>query len=375
METKRCHHLGHDFRGIKVDWSKWPTQNARNHGPVITCVKCKITRRGISPNTHNGQVAFWKSLRGNQYLKNLLTKTWGCSVKEANQWFARTANQWFARTATTKPEPRSKVWKRKLLEDGDIESHPGPDSLDIVTLNIGGSLATWQALKVLLNEGHLTWCYFRMSDSTLRIGPRTVSSKGYVGYHGPGTYTKDRWQNSTPRGGVAVFVAKKCKSKLISHAHKEHSQLLWVAVQGLLLLNGFSPPGHEDLPQHELAEMFVDLFQGHGLTEVQPWVIWGDFNEKPHDGVLGKLFEAYAGHYVGVGNPTRWDGNSEVDWFSTNRLQRVLQVDSCDLHFSDHIPLRLKLQLHFEETFKAPYRNLSIILFRLVSLITTGKLF
>jgi len=121
--------------------------------------------------------------------------------------------------------------------------------------------------------------------------------------------------------------------------------------------------------------MFVDLFQGHGLTEVQPWVISGDFNEKPHDGVLGKLFEAYAGHYVGVGNPTRWDGNSEVDWFSTNRLQRVLQVDSCDLHFSDHIPLRLKLQLHFEETFKAPYRNLSIILFRLVSLITTGKLF
>ena len=96
--------------------------------------------------------------------------------------------------------------------------------------------------------------------------------------------------------------------------------------------------------------MFVDLFQGHGLTEVQPWVISGDFNEKPHDGVLGKLFEAYAGHYVGVGNPTRWDGNSEVDWFSTNRLQRVLQVDSCDLHFSDHIPLRLKLQLQFEET-------------------------
>ena len=355
-KQKDADHLGHDFRSIKVDWSKWPIQNARNHGPVVTCVKCKITRRRVSPKTltkcrgtkskpHQGQIVFWKSLDGNHYLKNLLTKTWGCSVKEANQWFAR--------TDTTKPTPRSKVWKRKLVEDGDIESQPGPDSLDIITLNAGGSLATWQALKVLLNETHFDVVQLQDVRLTTKYWSalfRTASSKGYVGYHGPGTYTKDRWQNSIPRGGVATFVAKKCKSKLISHAHKEHSQLLCVAVQGLLLFNGYAPPGHEDLPQDELAEMFVDLFQGHGLTEVQPWVISGDFNEKPHDGNLSNLFEAYAGHYFGIGNPTRWDGSREVDWYSTNRPQSVLQVDSCDLHFSDHIPLRLRLQLHFEET-------------------------
>ena len=122
--------------------------------------------------------------------------------------------------------------------------------------------------------------------------------------------------------------------------------------------------------------MFVDLFQGHGLTEVQPWVISGDFNEKPHDGVLGKLFEAYAGHYVGVGNPTRWDGNSEVDWFSTNRLQRVLQVDTVVTYISRIIsPLDLSYNFNLRKPSKAPYRNLSIILFRLISLITTGKLF
>lgn len=71
-----------------------------------------------------------------------------------------------------------------------------------------------------------------------------------------------------------------------------------------------------------------------------------------NDGVLSKLCEAFAGHCVGLGNPTRWDGSREIDWYSTNRPQSVLQVDSCDLHFSDHTPLRLRLQLHFGETFQ-----------------------
>ena len=332
------------FRMLEIMDRLVPVSSVKSPGEELA-LKLSLSVVEPSPSPHQGQIVFWKSLDGNHYLKNLLTKTWGCSVKEANQWFAR--------TDTTKPTPRSKVWKRKLVEDGDIESQPGPDSLDIITLNAGGSLATWQALKVLLNETHFDVVQLQDVRLTTKYWSalfRTASSKGYVGYHGPGTYTKDRWQNSIPRGGVATFVAKKCKSKLISHAHKEHSQLLCVAVQGLLLFNGYAPPGHEDLPQDELAEMFVDLFQGHGLTEVQPWVISGDFNEKPHDGNLSNLFEAYAGHYFGIGNPTRWDGSREVDWYSTNRPQSVLQVDSCDLHFSDHIPLRLRLQLHFEET-------------------------
>ena len=118
------------------------------------------------------------------------------------------------------------------------------------------------------------------------------------------------------------------------------------------------PPGNEGLPQDELAEMFVDLFQGQCLSDAQPWVISGDFNEEPLDGVLGTLFEAYAGHYVGIiGAQTRWSGNSEIDWLSTNRPQRVLQIDSYDLHVCDHIPLRLKLQLHFDETLPGTLQN------------------
>ena len=261
------------------------------------------------------------------------------------------------------PEPRSKSWKRKLVEDGDVAPNPGPDSLDIVTLNVGGSLATRQALKVLLNERQFDVLQLQDVRLNTKDWPailRSASSKGYIGYHGPGTYAKDRWQNPTARGGVATFVAKKCKSKLISHAHKERSQLLCVAVQGFLFLNGYAPPGHEDLPKDELAEMFVDFFQGRCLSDAQPWVVSGDFNEKPADGVLGKLFEAYAGHYVGIGSPTRWTGKSEIDWFFTNRPHGVLQINSCDLHFSDHIPLRLKL-LQFEETLQGTLQTYSYV--------------
>ncbi len=128
-------HLGHDFQTLNtlnVDWSKWPTQHAGNHGPVFTCAKCRIVRRWIYPQNlskccekdsqpHDRQIKFWDSLKGNQYLKNLLTKAWGCSVKEANLWFTK--------IAASKPKPRSKGCTRKLVEDGDVEPNPGPTAL------------------------------------------------------------------------------------------------------------------------------------------------------------------------------------------------------------------------------------------------------
>lgn len=79
-----------------------------------------------------------------------------------------------------------------------------------------------------------------------------------------------------------------------------------------------------------------------------PWVILGDFNDLPLDGVIGQFLQAQGGILAGdptVPSPTRWKGSRCVDW-AMARASPELHLESNGLEnalaISDHIGLHFK---------------------------------
>ena len=358
---------GHEFKEFHAT-EKWPLKKHllhRRDDVHLTCVKCRRIRfrgkigklgpcRGLCPPDHWAQ-RLWKKLQICPQTQRTICKIWGITLREADSWFDSNKSVMKRpriRQGLKKPAARSKVWKRNLIEDGDIESNPGPNCLSLFTLNCNGVSNLWKVLKeVVITSEHRI---FHLQDAQLTEHEFQNVSKfmfghGFYSYHQPGGFHKDGYGHQVPRGGVVTIVPKGILCRYVWSQNMQHTQMLVIAAAGTWFINCYTPPGYDGLPHDELSQMFLDFMQSSHCSFVQPWIMSGDFNYSPPDAPALDVLKGFGGHVMNSDMPTRWQGKKELDWFCTNRPLLCGQVQKMNYAISDHIPLTITISLSHED--------------------------
>ena len=224
--------------------------------------------------------------------------------------------------------------------------HPGP--LSVSCLNTRGDQGAWDALKLgqqpdiwLLQE---TW----LTDSKATAFRRFAYSKGFVAYTQNGAARAGASQ--TGCGGVAVLVRRGLSQKFGAQFSKDDCQGIFVWVQGLFVGSLYAPP-HEHCPQIACAG-FIDAMVAANVKPTNKWFIGGDFNETPSDGLFSEVMPAIGGSISGLGKPTRFEGNREIDFFCSNCAEVVGGVTSPDMVLSDHRILETTVEIPVMRPFR-----------------------
>ena len=118
--------------------------------------------------------------------------------------------------------------------------------------------------------------------------------------------------------------------------------MLGVWVAGWLVANMYTHP-NENGPV-EAGKLLIDLFIADRVAASQAWVLMGDHNEVPSDSSFMGVARAMGGFYHGTGQPTRWEGNREIDWLACNRPQSLEPVVFGEARLSDHKPLVVQVR-------------------------------
>ena len=106
----------------------------------------------------------------------------------------------------------------------------------------------------------------------------------------------------------------------------DHSQSLYVWVSGSIFGSVYAPP-HEDSPA-EAAAQFLDFEMSCEIPTSACWFIGGDFNEEPGKSHFEDTCSVWHGATVRLGEPTRWEGRREIDFFITSFPEGSSEVTS-----------------------------------------------
>ena len=71
----------------------------------------------------------------------------------------------------------------------------------------------------------------------------------------------------------------------------------------------------------------------------------GDLNETPSEGLIQEVVPAIGGQLTGLGRPTRFEGQREIDFFGSNCPHALGLVTSPDIALSDHRILQVKVDI------------------------------
>ena len=248
-------------------------------------------------------------------------------------------------TGHTKPTRKakrvSKVAKAKWRHGGlrgirlGEASHPGPgpQKLHVLSCNAQGAEGAWRFLHtcalasnadvILLQEVSFSTSMVSSFRSSLKKSPFNV-------FFQQGTLNRQRRFN----GGVAILVRKELDQKFAFSKCGDHSQSLYVWVNGSFLGSVYAPP-HEDSPA-EAAAQFLDFQISCEIPTSARWFIGGDFNEEPGKSHFEDTCSVWHGATVRLGEPTRWEGRREIDFFVTSFPEGSSEVISLPLKVSDH---------------------------------------
>lgn len=257
--------------------------NSKANDPKFTCQDIKDT-----PGAANRVRRAWKSLR---LTKNLDGSPF--SIHQVSEWV------------------------RNLLDDGDIESNPGPHQISIFNQNIASAPNCWSQLRRCSID---QWDVLMLQETNMTLKEKTAFGRyawksGYRCFHLPAHCT-----NGKPHHGIGILVRKSLKSRLLFTKDIPLAQVLAINVEGLNLLNIYMNPRGQDAP-------FLQAILEWLLTKVRgaPWMIMGDWSQTPEDNHLCELLQSEGASILGcVANngtwpPTRWEGNRTIDYGITNR--------------------------------------------------------
>ena len=211
--------------------------------------------------------------------------------------------------------------------------------------------------KVLKELGvsciHVPWPLTRMLFSFKRSPslipwrpPSTLKKTPFNVFFQQGTLNRQRRIN----GGVAILVRKELDQKFAFSKCGDHSQSLFVWINGCIFGSVYAPP-HEDSPA-EAAAQFLDFQVSCEIPIFAQWFIGGDFNEIPGKSHFEDTCSAWHGTSVCLGEPTRWEGHREIDFFITSFPEGSSKVSSLPFKVSDHKILSITFQCpsHTKET-------------------------
>ena len=153
-------------------------------------------------------------------------------------------------------------------------------------------------------------------------------------YFQQGTSNRRRVNGNKLSGGVAILVRKDLDQKFAFSKCGDFSQSIYVWVNGCIFGSVYAPP-YADSPA-EAAAQFLDLHVSCEVPCSSPWFIGGDFNEEPGQSHFENICSAWHGSAVRLGEPTRWNGRREIDFFITNHPEAASTVKSLDFVIGDH---------------------------------------
>ena len=220
-------------------------------------------------------------------------------------------------------------------------SHPGPaDSLTVCSFNSQGGPGIWRFARLSLQTSEPDVILFQEASFTENessaFGRYAAGTLGYCWYHQAGSVNARNLS-----GGVGILVRKGIPQRLCGANSEGASQGIFVWVDGTLFGSLYAPP-HEDEPTN-VSSIVLKTFVSHLPNDQQPWFLGGDWNETPQQSHAQDVIEGLGGTLIGLGSPTRWGGNREIDFFFTNQPLGTSDVVALPECMSDHKALRVDL--------------------------------
>ena len=186
-----------------------------------------------------------------------------------------------------------------------------PDLASLLSINVGGAPGAWRLLEENCSEA-LVICLqeINMKPDEWTAYLRMVNKMGYNGFYQPGPSSLDKWGNSRTIGGTAILIHRTLSHKFAWSQSHLGVQSVGVWIHGKLILNIYSPPGHDAVA----AQLLGQWWATNKLDSVQ-WVVVGDFNADPEDSSAARFLTLQKGCLLG--NPeigSRWDSSKFIDW-------------------------------------------------------------
>ena len=228
------------------------------------------------------------------------------------------------------------AWIRDLVEDGDVESQPGPSALDlmtdgldssppmkIMTFNSGGAKGAWSSLSLLLAEKpQIVLLQETAFDEAEAAGFAAQAKK--EGFHAFFAGA----QTSGPHGGAMMLVQETLRSRPAWKFNEIGGAAQAVWVNGTLCFSAYLAPRPDARRvADEIASVILSLPCNH------QWLIGGDFNVLPENPMTETLTEV-GGTITAPVEPARWEGKRIIDYLFANG--EVHQALNLDLRLSDH---------------------------------------
>ena len=143
-------------------------------------------------------------------------------------------------------------------------------------------------------------------------------------------------------GGITTLVPKHLNQQQVQHSFDLPSHvyvhIVHIHGTGIAVIHIYAPPGE----QKKMADLLMDVWISHNLGGY-PWIAAGDTNET-QDGQIAAALEQLEGTCLSTGKATRFEGKTEIDWFSTSRPHRCRNLDVCDeFKLSDHKIVSLEM--------------------------------
>jgi len=264
-----------------------------------------------------------------------LSEAWEIWVCEAQKWFDKALKS-----------KNIKGWERDLTSEG-IEPNPGPHSFQVNCCNVQSARGAWAIIDSLYPDDEFMVLLLqetRFNQSELASFTRYANKKGFGVYHVEGAAMIDRWGASRPSGGVTILVDKRLNTAGWVAEAGTSAQVLGVWVENWFIASFYAPPpavGARLDPAVEACELLNSIHLATGCWDVEKWLLAGDANATSDQSPLAV---AYGGRTLSQGQPTRWEGQQEIDWMATNSPHDiVLAPHLLSLHASDHVPIRIEL--------------------------------
>ena len=114
-------------------------------------------------------------------------------------------------------------------------------------------------------------------------------------------------------GGTLVLVKRQLRHRLAFQAGNDDAQLVSVYISGWLLGSIYAPPrvGSPNAAANLLTECLIAT---HNVGSHR-WCFGGDYNEIPKDSHFLDVASSLGGSLISSGQPTRWEGEREIDFF------------------------------------------------------------
>ena len=289
-------------------------------------VKCPGTAGRASLLASKKRFHTWKHWSKKQ--RTLLSKAWKLQQAEKDK--------------LNRPCVQATEWQHDVVEDGDVESNPGPSSSSSCTfwsINTRGREGAYRTLDLLAStKPHIVALQeTNMDKEEAQQFSRIAASRGYRAWHVTRQARIDTWNRVHQRGGVSLLVRQDIRAAHQHAALDDCGELLAVDFCTISFICVYQRPNVAAPGLDPLINEFLV-----GQRPDTPVILAGDWNEVPDANDLTCWYVQQEGQAV----PSRWEGHRCLDFVKADN-----SVVCANLHYrpeciSDHKILEGDICVH-----------------------------